>query len=98
MFYGVIQSTDMRCRNTKVIKFSGRKALITWINAGGEFAHENPEEEQNCHRNIRYVYKLAGRVNRKDAVFSCFAGGVYAKTQEDRLADYLYKYGEAVEV
>lgn len=98
MFYGVIQSTDMRCRNAKVIKFSGRNALITWINAGGEFTHENPEEAQNYHRNIRHGYKLSGRVNRKDAVFSCFAGGVYAKTQEERLVDYLNKYGEVVEV
>lgn len=97
MFYGVVQSTDMRCRGTKILKFSSRKGLVAWLNAGGgEFTHENPQEEQNYHHDLRYGYELNGWVNRKDAIFSNFGSPTYKKTENDQFVDYLQKYGKEV--
>lgn len=96
MFYGVQQSTDMRCPRTEIKKFSTIKALKKWMENSGGFTYGDPKEARNYHHNLRYGYELSGRINKKDPIFNDLGTRDYPQNDNDRMANYLYMYGEKI--
>lgn len=93
MLYGIEQSTDLRCPRTVVKKFSTLSSLLRWMEGGGGFTYDDPDVARNYHHTFRYGYKLIGRVNWKDQIFSDRGTGFYPRNSSDNLASYIYKYG-----
>lgn len=64
MIYGVEQNTDLRCPNTKIVKFTSIKKAKEWRdkNLGYAFpgaANEDlPVTQQNWHHRIRTIYEM----------------------------------------
>lgn len=96
MFYGVQQSTDMRYPMTKIKKFTAIKALRKWIKNTGDYTYDDPEQARNYHRDFRYGYELKERINKKDPIFNDLGTRDYPQNDNDRMANYLYKYGDKI--
>lgn len=98
MFYGVKQSTDMRNKQTEVKKFKTETALKKWLSyGGGNFTYDDPEEARNYHHSFKSGYELNGRINKKDRIFQQKGSRDYPKSNNDKIASYLYVYGRSVE-
>lgn len=99
MFYGIEQSTDLRCPRTVVKKFASESALKLWLNGGGgEFTYADPESARNWHRTFREGYELNGRIYRKHKVFSDVGTRDYPRCAADNLAAYIHKFGTRVKM
>lgn len=99
MYYGIEQSTDLRCPNTVVKKFTSRKAAIAWKDApgkSGRTTYGDPEGARNWHHTFRHVYELRGRVDRKSSVFKDRGTSTYPRNDADNMATYLYIAGNEV--
>jgi hypothetical protein len=96
MFYGVEQSTDKRCPNTVIKKFTSIRSLKKWMEFSGRFTHENPEFAMNWHHTYRMGYYLNGRINKKDKIFSDKGSRTYPRSLNDNIDMYLYVYGVEV--
>lgn len=99
MFYGIEQSTDLRCRNTIIKKFSTKNALLKWMNlpnTSGRFTYADPEGARNYHHSFRYGYDLKGRIDKKDPIFKDYGTSTYPKRVNDQIASYLYKYASEI--
>jgi hypothetical protein len=97
MFYGIEQSTDQRCPRTAVKKFSNVSALKRWLAGGGGYTHQDPDAARNHHRSFRCGYELAGRIDRKDRVFSNRGTRDYPRNDADNLATYIYVNGARID-
>lgn len=93
MFYGVEQSTDMRCPRTVIKKFKNKNALLKWMKNSGGFTYEDPDGARNHHHTFRYGYELHGRIDKKDPIFSYTGTTTYPKNKEDNMAWYLMRNG-----
>ena len=64
MYFGVEQSTDSKCKNTVIIKFSEneKEKMKKWYNSeeNGRFTYSVPIEAQNFHHTLRYIYEYDG--------------------------------------
>lgn len=97
MFYGISQSTDMRCKNTIVKKFTSERALKRWLGYGsGNYTYEDPEQARNYHHTFKYGYEFHGRVDKKDPIFKDFGSSTYPRTTNDNLASYIYQHGRKI--
>ena len=96
MFYGIEQSTDMRCHRTVVKKFSSKKALIAWMQGGGGFTYADPDAARNHHRSFRTGYEFTGRIDRKNYIFGQRGTSCYPRNDADNLAIYLSSFGDEV--
>ena len=96
MFYGVEQSTDLRCPNTVIKRFSSINALRKWMENSGGFTHSDPERMMNYHHTFRYGYELKGRIDRKDSIFKDTGSPTYPRNDAYNLSSYLWKYGTEV--
>ena len=91
MYYGVSQSTDLRDRRTKILKFKTVESLRKWLSTGsGEFTYKNPEESRNYHHTYKSGYFVQGRIDFKDKIFKSSGTPTYRVTKEDNIATYLY--------
>ncbi len=93
MFYGVEQSTDMRCPRTVIKKFRGEKALLKWMENSGGFTYGDPTGARNYHHTFRYGYELHGRINKKDPIFLDRGTLTYPQNDSDNMARYLMHNG-----
>lgn len=93
MFYGIEQSTDMRCPRTVVKKFTSESSLKKWLTNSGNFTYSDPDAARNHHRSFRYGYWLDGRINKKDEIFSYNGTTTYPRSEVDNLATYIRHYG-----
>ncbi len=96
MYYGVEQSTDLRCPNTIIKKFTSIVSLKKWMINSGKFTHSNPELARNYHHNIRYGYKYFGRIDKRHEIFKDYGSRDYPQNDLDRLARYLYVFGKEI--
>ena len=96
MFYGIEQSTDMRCPRTVVKKFSSENVLRKWMQGGGNFTYSDPDAARNHHRSFRTGYELAGRIDRKNYIFGQHGTRDYPRTDTDNLAIYISTFGDEV--
>lgn len=97
MFYGIEQSTDMRCPRTVVKKFSSETALRKWGRGGGNFTYEDPEGARNHHRTFRCGYEYTGRIDKKDKIFQSKGTPNYPRSDIDNLAIYIRQYGRELD-
>jgi hypothetical protein len=65
MLYGYEQTTDLRYPETKIRRFTSRKAAIDWLRAGrdkfawpGAADSSLPPVSQNWHRRLRRVFEM----------------------------------------
>ena len=93
MYYGIEQSTDMRCPRTVVKKFRSENALRKWMQGGGNFTYADPDSARNHHRSFRSGSEYKGRIDKKDKIFSNYGTRDYPKNDTDNLAFYIQKYG-----
>ena len=97
MYYGVEQSTDLRNQRTVIKKFTSIKSLYKWLDqCKNDYTYADPEGARNWHRTIREGYKLCGRINKKDTIFSDRGTSTYPRNENDNMATYIWKYGERV--
>lgn len=96
MYYGVEQSTDQRCPRTVIKKFTGKRALLKWMEKSGGLTYADPVGARNYHHTFRYGYELSGRVDRKDAIFQDRGSNSYPRNDADNMASYLYWYADKV--
>ena len=89
MYYGVEQSTDLRCRMTVIKKFSSLKAALLWSCHSGGYTYGDPESARNYHRTFRRVYMHIGRVNKRHSAFFERGTRDYPMDDADRMANYL---------
>lgn len=89
MFYGIEQSTDLRCPQTEVIKFHDEKELRKWMERSGGYTYDDPDSARNHHHTYRYGYEHIGRIDKKHPAFKAKGSGFYPMTDADRLANYL---------
>jgi hypothetical protein len=92
MFYGVEQSTDMRCRNTVIKKFTSQKALENWMKTSGGFTYADPESARNWHKTFRRGYEFKGRMDYNHPIFKDFGSPTYPNHRDDQIAYYLSQY------
>ena len=97
MFYGIEQSTDMRCPRTVVKKFTSENAVRKWMKISGGFTYTDPEGARNHHRSFRSGYAYAGRIDKKDKIFKSYGTRDYPKNDTDNLAFYIQKYGRELD-
>jgi len=97
MFYGIEQSTDQRCPRTVVKKLASQSALKRWMAGGGGYTYSDPDGAKNHHRSFRYGYELAGRIDRKDRVFSISGTRDYPRNDADNLAEYISRNGVQID-
>lgn len=93
MIYGVEQSTDQRCKQTKIKKFTSKIAANKWAKHSGNYTHDDPESARNYHHTFRSLYDYSGRINKKDDIFKDNGSRDYPRSEADKLAHYLWKYG-----
>lgn len=94
MYYVISKSTDLRCLDTQIKKFTSIVAAKRYASIGqGKFTHKNPKEANNYHHTYNYVYELTGRINKKDKIFKDKGSPTYPKTYNDNLAEYIRTYG-----
>lgn len=100
MFYGIEASTDLRCKNTVIKKFSSKESLMKWLSSGGgDFTCSDPVAANNWHHTFRHGYELLGRIDKKDKIFSDTGTSTYPRNYNDNLAAYIHKYGyEAITI
>lgn len=93
MFYGIEQSTDLRCLRTTVKKFSSESALKRWLAGGGGHTYSDPDEARNHHHSFRYGYELGGRIKMNGS--GLYNGGSrdYPRNYADNLASYIRCHG-----
>lgn len=97
MYYGVSQSTDMRCKNTIIKKFTSKKALQKWLSFGsGKYTYDDPELAQNYHHTFKYGYELTGRIDKNHQIFKDKGSPTYPRYESDNIAHYLATYGRQV--
>lgn len=96
MYYGVEQSTDLRDRRTVIKKFTTERSLNKWMEKSGEFTYADPESARNYHHTFRYGYYLNGRIDKKNSIFKESGTSTYPLREADKVANYLYKYGEEI--
>ena len=95
MIYGVEQSTDIRERRTKIVKFKSEASARKWKQTkSGNFTYDNPEEARNYHKTFRELYILDGKIDKKDSIFHQQGTSTYPRSYEDNLAMYIWKYGK----
>ena len=64
MFYGVEQTTDQRCPDTKIKKFTSLKQALKWRSNSGGYAwpgaarNDIPGPLRNFHHRLREVYEM----------------------------------------
>jgi len=98
MFYGVSQSTDQRCKNTIIKKFTTENALKKWLsNGSGEYTYKDPVSANNFHHTFKYGYELYGRIRKKDPIFQDHGSSFYPRTELDNIVYYLEKYGTRID-
>lgn len=98
MYYGVSQSTDMRCKNTIIKKFTSEIALKKWLSYGsGDFTYGDPEVVRNYHHTFKYGYKLNGRMDKKNPIFKDNGSPTYPRYESDNVASYLHEYGTRID-
>ena len=97
MFYGIEQSTDLRCPLTVIKKFTTIKPLLKWMENEIRLTYADPESAGNYHHTIRYGYELRGRINKKDPIFLDRGTSTYPQNNADNMATYLRRNGEEVE-
>lgn len=98
MYYVIEQSTDMRCKNTKIRKFRSVKSAKQYASHGGFYTHDNPEEARNYHHTFREVYEFCGRMNAKIlSEYKNTGTSFYPVSDNDAIAKYLWKYGKEIE-
>lgn len=94
MFYGISRSTDLRCPQTTVRKFSSKTALLKWMGKNsGNFTHDDPEAARNYHHTFKYGFELHGRMDTKNEVFKDFGSRDYPRNKNDQVYVYLCRYG-----
>lgn len=99
MYYGVSQSTDMRCKNTIIKKFTSEKALKKWLSYGsGGYTYKDPEQAQNYHHTFKHGYELYGRMDKKNPIFKDKGSPTYPRYETDNIAYYLEEYGTRIEL
>lgn len=109
MFYGIEQSTDLRCKNTVIKTFSSKSAALKWKNRsrGGytypAAADENlPGTQQNFHHTFRSVYEVHGliRPTKKDIKreLDCYRGSSYVYTKEDLIANAIWAQTKGMQI
>ena len=96
MIYGIEQSTDLRNKQTVIKKFTSITAANKWASISGGFTHKDPKEAKNYHHTYRRLFKLSGRIDRKAEEFKERGTSTYPLNDEDRLANYVYRYGEPI--
>ena len=95
MYYVISKSTDLRCPNTEIKKFSNLRSAERYASIGnGDFTYENPKEAKNYHHTFKHIYQLSGRINKKDMIFKESGSSYYPRGYVDNLAYYIEKYGE----
>ena len=97
MFYGIEQSTDQRRPRTVVKKSSSQSAMMRWMAGGGGYTYSDPDGAKNHHRSFRCGYELAGRIDRKDSVFSISGTRDYLRNDADNLAAYISRFGARID-
>lgn len=99
MYYGIEQSTDLRDRKTKIVKFRYKGSLIAWIREKpSSYTYDDPVGARNHHKSFREGYHLEGRVNRGSYIFKDRGTSLYPRTDNDNLASYAITFGFPVEV
>ena len=96
MFYGIEQSTDLRCLRTKVVKFTSRTSLLKWMAGGGGYTYADPDVARNHHHNLREGYEIKGRIRKSDGVFRDRGTRDYPRNDADNLARYISIYGDPI--
>lgn len=95
MLYVVTYSTDLRCKQTKIRKFTSKKRALEFAKSNsGDFTYDNPELEKNYHHTFSKVYDYPGRIDMKWIKKEMgYATSTYPCTENDAIHSYLYKYG-----
>lgn len=63
MIYGIDQTTDLRDLDTRIKKFTSKKAALIWKSQSGGYAWVGAADEdiapsqQNWHRRFRHIYE-----------------------------------------
>lgn len=97
MYYGVSQSTDMRCKNTIIKKFTSINALKKWLSYGsGNYTYGDPDAARNYHHTFKYGYELSGRMDKKNSIFKDKGSPTYPRYEADNVAIYLSTYGKEI--
>lgn len=97
MYYGVEQSTDMRCPCTKVLKFRTSETALRWRDQCIQRnTYDDPALAANYHQTFRRVYELEGRVGKKHNLFKDCGTMLYPRNSLDTTATYLFVYGKEV--
>ncbi len=58
MIYGIEQSTDMRCPQTVIAKFTSRRSAMRWLEPARLTHGEDAETVQNFHHTLRTAYEM----------------------------------------
>ncbi len=96
MYYGISQSTDLREPQTKVKKFTSKRAALKWAETSGYLTHgEHADAMRNHHHTFRKVYDFKGRLPKFKSQ-DRYHYGMYAKNEETLKADYIEKHGDLV--
>lgn len=91
MFYGVEESTDMRCPQTKIVKFTSESGLKKWMQARqGTFTYDDPEVAKNYHKTFRKGYDYQGRIKKADVEKLVKSTPTYPRCYEDGLSLFLH--------
>jgi len=99
MYYGIEQSTDLRCPNTVVKKFVSRFAALRWRDEpgkSGRLTYADPDGARNWHHTFRQVYEIHGRIDKKHPAFKNRGTSTYPRCDADNLASYIMAHGQEV--
>lgn len=104
--YGIEQSTDMRSKNTKIMRFATVRLALNWASAGGKpvdpgsMGEDNRKHHPslvNGHKYIREVYDCGGsRISKSEAkklMPDPRHHSMYVTTLEDCMASLIREKG-----
>lgn len=107
-YYGIEENTDMKCRQTKVVRLASRRAALAFIARPSEYAFDGaadellPASQQNWHRRLRTAYEMpAGwRISKRevDAMYEreVRGGSVYRRSRPGCEAYFIERDGSRV--
>lgn len=109
MIYGVEETTDSRYPETKITKFTSRKAAITWVQKGGGFAWEGgarndiPVQQQNWHHRLRDIYEIPKgerppTAKEQTTYFEKWRGSSRRVTSQTCIAAWVRRVGDRITV
>lgn len=108
MSYGIESTTDSRYPETKIVKFTSRRAALNWVAKGGEFAwaggarKDIPLQQQNWHRRLRDVYEIPSgerppTPSERRKYVERSRGSSRRVTSADCVAEWVVNIGERLE-